>query len=133
MVADIRVHAKLLRSLQHPTFVTPWTVACQAPLSIGFSWQEYWSGLPCPPPGGLPTQGSNPCLLGLLHCRWVLYHWATKCTPKLLEENFSFSAPLSYEFVMSLKCKHRPQSIETESGLTQSLQSETKKRGKEDF
>ena len=35
-------------------FVTPWTVACQAPLSMGFSRQEYWSGLPCPPPGDLP-------------------------------------------------------------------------------
>ena len=32
-------------------FSTPWTVACQAPLSMGFSRQEYWSGLPSPPPG----------------------------------------------------------------------------------
>ena len=36
---------------------TPWTVACQAPLSMGFSRQEYWSGLPCPPPAGLPNPG----------------------------------------------------------------------------
>ena len=35
-------------------FVTPWAVACQASLSTGFSRQEYWSGLPCPPPGNLP-------------------------------------------------------------------------------
>ena len=35
-------------------FSTPWTVACQAPLSMGFSRQEYWSGLPSPPPGDLP-------------------------------------------------------------------------------
>ena len=41
-------------------FVTPWTVARQAPLSMGFSRQEYWSGLPCPPPGGLPNPGSKP-------------------------------------------------------------------------
>ena len=34
--------------------VTPWTVARQAPLSMGFSRQEYWSGLLCPPPGNLP-------------------------------------------------------------------------------
>ena len=33
-------------------FVTLWTVARKAPLSMGFSRQEYWSGLPCPPPGG---------------------------------------------------------------------------------
>ena len=34
--------------------VTLWTVALQAPLSMGFFRQEYWSGLPCPPPGNLP-------------------------------------------------------------------------------
>ena len=41
-------------------FATPWTVACQAPLSMGFSRQEYWSGLPCPPPGDLPDPGIEP-------------------------------------------------------------------------
>ena len=41
-------------------FATPWTVACQAPLSMGFSRQEYWSGLPCPPPGDLPDTGIEP-------------------------------------------------------------------------
>ena len=35
----------------------PWTVACQAPLSMGFSWQEYWSELSCPPLGDLPSPG----------------------------------------------------------------------------
>ena len=40
--------------------VTPWTVAHQAPLSMGFSRQEHWSGLPCPPPGDLPNQGIKP-------------------------------------------------------------------------
>ena len=38
-------------------FVTLWTVACQAPLSMGFSRQEYWSGLPYSPPGDLPDPG----------------------------------------------------------------------------
>ena len=38
-------------------FVTPWTVTCQAPLSMEFSRQEYWSGLPCPPPGDLSDPG----------------------------------------------------------------------------
>ena len=41
-------------------FVAPWTVAHQAPLSIGFSRQEYWSGLPCPFPGDLPNPGTEP-------------------------------------------------------------------------
>ena len=48
-------------------FVTPWTVACQAPLSMEFSRQEYWSKLPFPTPGDLPHQGSNLHLLCLLH------------------------------------------------------------------
>ena len=38
---------------------TPWTAARQAPLSIGFSGQEHWSGLPCPPPGDLPNKGTE--------------------------------------------------------------------------
>ena len=41
-------------------FATPWTVARQAPLSMGFSRQEYWSGLLCPPPGDLPDPGIKP-------------------------------------------------------------------------
>ena len=44
-------------------FATPWTVACQAHLSMGFSRQEYWSGLPCPPPGDLPDPGIKPMSL----------------------------------------------------------------------
>ena len=51
-------------------FATPWTIACQAFLSVGFSRQEYgldWSGLPFLS----PTQGLNPCLLGLLHWQTV--------------------------------------------------------------
>ena len=40
--------------------VTLWTVAHQAALSVGFSRQEYWSGLPCPPPGDLPDLGIEP-------------------------------------------------------------------------
>ena len=39
------------------TLVTPWTVTCQAPLSMGFSRQEYWIGSPFPPPGDLPNPG----------------------------------------------------------------------------
>ena len=41
-------------------FVILWTRARQAPLSMGFSRQEYWSGLPCPPPGNLPNPGIKP-------------------------------------------------------------------------
>ena len=56
-------------------FVTLQTVACRAPLSMGFSRQEYWSGSPCPPPGDLPDPGMNPRLLCLLHLQaGVLSH-----------------------------------------------------------
>ena len=43
-----------------PAGINPWTVACQAPLSMGFSGQEYWSGLPWPSPGDLPDPGIDP-------------------------------------------------------------------------
>ena len=44
--------------------MTLWTGAHQAPLSVGFSRQEYWSGLPCPPPGDLPDPGIKLASLG---------------------------------------------------------------------
>ena len=59
--------------------VTPWTAVCQAPLSLGFSRQEYLSGLPCPPPGDLLTPG-------LLHLSGVR---------ALLQATFSPQAPSS--------------------------------------
>ena len=43
-----------------PTFATSWTIACQAPLFMGFPWQEHWSGLPFPSPGDLPDSGIKP-------------------------------------------------------------------------
>ena len=42
------------------SFANPWTIACQAPLSIGFSRQEYWNGEPFPSPGDLPDPGIQP-------------------------------------------------------------------------
>ena len=50
--------------LSHSSHVQPlatlWTISCHAPLSMGFSRQEYWTGLPCPPPGNLPDPGLKP-------------------------------------------------------------------------
>ena len=55
------MHACMLSSFSRvQLFVTPRTVAHQAPLSMGFSRQEYWSGLPCPPLGDLPDPGMEP-------------------------------------------------------------------------
>ena len=53
---------------------TPWTAACQAPVSMGFSRQEYWSGLPFPPPGESSQPRDLLCLLRLLQ---ILYHSTT--------------------------------------------------------
>ena len=50
-----------VKSLSHvPLFATPWTIAYQAPLSMEFSRQAYWSGLPFPSPGDLPDPGIKP-------------------------------------------------------------------------
>ena len=90
-------------------FVTPWTVVHQAPLSVGFSRQGYWSGLPCPPPGVLPDpeikpkSPATPALAGgflttstttcgvycsLLICDWVVFC----CTDK---QQFLFTVSLA--------------------------------------
>ena len=57
--------AKSLQSC--PTLCKPMDVAHQAPLSMGFSRQEYWSGLPCLPTGALPNPGIEPA--SLLYCQ----------------------------------------------------------------
>ena len=55
------IHVYMLSSFSRvQLFAMLWTVACQAPLSMGFSRQEYWSRLPCPPPGNLPNPGMKP-------------------------------------------------------------------------
>ena len=55
-------------------FAIPWTAACQAPLSMGFSRQEFWSGLPCSSQRIFPTQGLNP--RGFLHWGRFFSIWA---------------------------------------------------------
>ena len=57
--------------------VTPWTLGCQAPLSMRFSRQEYWSGWSFPSPGDLPDPGIEP----LLHCRQILYRLRYEQSP----------------------------------------------------
>ena len=58
VIIDICVCVKLLSRVR--LFATPWTVTRQALLSMGFSRQEYWSGLPFPSPGDLPNPGMEP-------------------------------------------------------------------------
>ena len=77
-------------------FTTLWTIAPQVPLSMGFSRPEYWSGLPCPPPGDLPDPGIEPtCLTSpALTSRffsssttWEAHIWLTTDQKIFLEQN----------------------------------------------
>ena len=60
-------------------FVTPRTIARQAPLSMGFSRQEYWNGLPVPSPGDLPDPGIEPASSTLLVDSLLLSHLRRPC------------------------------------------------------
>ena len=65
-------------------FVTPWNVAHQAPLSMGFSRQEYWTGLPCTSPSDLTDPGIEPMspvswIGGQIIYNWATWEWFTKC------------------------------------------------------
>ena len=73
---DVIYRSILAKSLQScPPPWALWTVAHQAPLSMGFSRQEYWSVLPCSPPGDLSNPGIEPMsLASTCTGRWVLYH-----------------------------------------------------------
>ena len=69
--AEYLVTSSVLSHFSHAQlFATLWTVACLASLSMRFSWQEYWTGFPCPHPGDLPDPGiesqsvTSPALAG---------------------------------------------------------------------
>ena len=81
------VRAQSLQSCQ--LFATPWTVASQTPLSMGFSRQEYWSGLPCPPPGDLPDpeiEPASPASLALHADSLPLSHKGSPVTAAILPQ-----------------------------------------------
>ena len=63
MLVSLRTGIKWSRSVMSDTFLTPWIVACQALLSMEFSRQEYWNGLPFSTPGDLPDPGTEPTSL----------------------------------------------------------------------
>ena len=73
-------------------FATPWTISCQAPLSVEFSKQEYWSGLPFPPPEDLPNPGilpaslASPALTGRFFTNCTT--WITQKQPELWKYYF---------------------------------------------
>ena len=85
-------------------FVTLWTVACQSPLSMEFSGQEYWSGLLCPPPGDLPNPGIQP--ISLTSLLWqvgslpvvppVVVQSLSRVQPSVTPWTAAHCAPLSF-------------------------------------
>ena len=75
-----------VQSLSHVwLFATPWTIARQAPLSMGFSRQEYRSELPCAPPGDIPTHGWNSHLPNPRMELATLLHWQAHSLKRILK------------------------------------------------
>ena len=74
-------------------FEIPWTVSHQALLSMEYSRQDYWIGLPIHTPGDLLDLGIKSASPSLLHCRWILYHWAT-------------GKPIKSNIYLKLSCIH---------------------------
>ena len=89
-------------------FGTLWTVARQAPLSIAFSRHEYWSGLPCPPPGGLPNPGMETRISEVSRTgRQVLYHCPAQSYGRLGPDNaLLWGQPLQWRVLSSLPDLH---------------------------
>ena len=83
--------------------MTPWTAACQAPLSVKFSRQEYWSGLPCPPPGDLPNPRveieslTSPALAGRFFTTGATWMGEARCST-------NYPLRIIYLFALALLC-----------------------------
>ena len=87
-------------------FSNPWTAALQAPLSMGFSRQEYWSGMPFPSPGNLPDPGielesfASPALAGRFFPRWAILQLSkshSSSTDSCFSHKFLLNQPLTAE------------------------------------
>ena len=90
-------------------FATLWTVACQVPLSMGFSRQEYWSGLPFPPPGDLPDPGINPSSTVLVgkfftNSKIKVVHWeAVDFKPQHTPVGFAWTSRFNPSLLFNLQ------------------------------
>ena len=90
-------------------FVTLWTVACQAPLSMGFSRPEHWSGLPCYPPGDLPVTGIEP--MSLMSPALAGGFFTTSTTCEALSRHLGILIPLPTPLSPNGKSVPKEQSI----------------------
>ena len=94
-----QVHVSVCDCLLSPVwlFVTPWTIVCQASLSMEFSRQEYWSGLAFPAPGDLLKPSDQTCFSCISWIsRWILYHCTTWEAKRTCKEGLSHSWGLSF-------------------------------------
>ena len=95
---------------------TPWTIARETPVSMGFSWQEYWSGLPFPSTEDFPDPG-------ILHCSQILYHLSYREDPKAdvipIQLSKSFSLFLTRPIFSPLRRSHLSYSISHRQGRKQ--------------
>ena len=92
-----------VQSLSRVSFATPWDVACQAPLSMGFPRQEYWSGLPFPPPGDLLDPGiqpASPSLAGRFFTTKPSGKSCRKHETKPKKIHFSFDSLSTMQFIV---------------------------------
>ena len=110
------MHTQLLGCVQ--LLVTPWTIAHQAPLSMGFFRQEYWSGLWFPPPGNLPDPGIEPMYPSSLHWQVVSLPLSHLGSLQLSGINFRFTFHFTNKGNGAWKCHRVPQ---LESGRHQKL------------
>ena len=96
----MKMHARVLSRVSYVRLFAPeWTEAHQAPLSLRFPREEYWSGLPFPSPRDLPNPRIEPrSLVSPVLARWILYHCATWEVP-----NSFITPPL---FFLSAKKKN---------------------------
>ena len=112
-------------------FATPWIVTYQAPLSLGFSRQECWSGLPCPPPGDLPNAGTelvslmSPALAGrffatsatwedpcmYVHASIRIRVFLVQFFEKLMHYSLLFNKKKKVKERSTLKCQTRKETI----------------------
>ena len=81
--------------------VTPWTVACQAPLSMEFFRQECWRGLPCPPPGDFPDSGIEPMSPALQADSLPLNQWGSPMISYLYVIPFTFQSAFTSSTLFS--------------------------------
>ena len=89
----------LVAKVVFDSFASPWTVAIQAPLSMGFLRQEYWSELPFPSPGNLLDSGIAPISCHSCIGRQILYHWRPTWKAQKGNHNQGETEPLAFFFL----------------------------------